>query len=410
MLCGAVAVAAAAAADPPPNTLAAALELAWRLHPEAAALDAREQEARAAQELAAGILPGPAALSVGHANDRFNRNRGQQEWELELAAPLWLPGQQAARADEALSHVDELAAKRTALRWELAGELREAWWALAAARQTQALALRRLDTARALEQDVRRRYQAGELSRIDANLAQSEVLAAQAESVEAEAALLQSEQALRLLTGAQPPSELAEETPAPAPRTNPREESRELAVALHPPLHPHLAAAAAAARSARARLKATEATARAAPELALRVQRERDDFNEAYANRLGVKLTLPFASPPQRRRETAAAQAELERAEAEMRRAAARWPLEKQRAQHAVEAAERQFLSAQVRQAFGADNLSLTEMAFALGESDLATLLRMRAAAYDAHAALDRQRVARAAAISRLNQTLGVTP
>ena len=404
MLCGAVGV--AAAADPPTNTLAAAMELAWRLHPEAAALEAREQGARAAQELAAGVLPGPAALSFGHANDRFNRNRGKQEWELELAAPLWLPGQQAARADEALSHVDELAARRAALRWELAGELREAWWALAAARQTQALALRRLDTARALEQDVRRRYQAGELSRIDANLAQSEVLAAQAESVEAEAMLLQSEQTLRLLTGAQPPTELAEEAPAPVPRTNPREESREpIAV-----LHPHLAAAAAAVRSARARLKATEATARAAPKLALRVQRERGDFNEEYANRLGIELTLPFASTPQRRRETAAAQAEVERVEAEMRRAAARWPQEKQRAQHALEAAERQLLLAQVRQAFGADNLSLSEKAFALGESDLATLLRMRATAYDAHAALDRQRVARAAAISRLNQSLGVTP
>jgi cobalt-zinc-cadmium efflux system outer membrane protein len=120
---------------------------------------------------------------------------------VELRRRLWLPGQKAAREAEAASRIDEAAAKRVALRWELAGVLREAWWALAAARNVNALAARRLATARALEADVRRRYTVGELSRIDANLAQAEVLAASAEQAETETALLQAEQALRTLTG-----------------------------------------------------------------------------------------------------------------------------------------------------------------------------------------------------------------
>ena len=65
---------------------------------------------------------------------------------------------------------------------------------------------------------------------------------------------------------------------------------------------------------------------------------------------------------------------------------------------------------AQERRQLSAENLRLSEKAFSLGESDLATLLRIRAAAFDAEAFLDRQRVARAAAISRLNQALGVLP
>ncbi|MBK6639009.1 MAG: TolC family protein [Rhodocyclaceae bacterium] len=56
------------------------------------------------------------------------------------------------------------------------------------------------------------------------------------------------------------------------------------------------------------------------------------------------------------------------------------------------------------------DNLALAEKSFALGESDLTTLLRIRAAAFDAEAFHDRQRIARALALSRLNQTLGVVP
>jgi cobalt-zinc-cadmium efflux system outer membrane protein len=221
--------------------LTQALEQAWRLHPQAAALEAREAEARAAQDIAAGLTPEPGSVSIGSRNDRLNRNLGKQEYEVELAAPLWLPGQKAARETEAASRIDEASAKRVALRSELAGELRDAWWTLAAARNAKALAARRLDTARALEADVRRRYQVGELSRIDANLAQSEVHAAGADLIETEATLLQAEQALRTLTGTTAPQDMTEEvattrrTPLAAPET-----------------HPLLAAAAAASRSARA--------------------------------------------------------------------------------------------------------------------------------------------------------------
>ena len=76
----------------------------------------------------------------------------------------------------------------------------------------------------------------------------------------------------------------------------------------------------------------------------------------------------------------------------------------------AVQATERQLVMAAERHALSAENLLLTERAFSLGESDLATLLRVRAAAYDAEAFFSRQRVARAAAQSQLNQSLGVLP
>jgi outer membrane protein TolC len=165
---------------------------------------------RAAQDIAAGLTPEPGSVSFGSIGDRLNRNQGKQEYEVELATSLWLPGQRAAREAEASSRIDEASGRRAALRLELAGELRDAWWALAAARNAKELAVRRLDTARALEADVRRRYTVGELSRIDANLAQGEVHAAGAELIESEATLLQAEQALRTLTGAVAPEDMAE--------------------------------------------------------------------------------------------------------------------------------------------------------------------------------------------------------
>lgn len=93
-----------------------------------------------------------------------------------------------------------------------------------------------------------------------------------------------------------------------------------------------------------------------------------------------------------------------------MLRTQTRVRLDAERAQRNLQSAERQFALAQERRQLSAENLRLAEKAFVLGESDLTTLLRIRSAAFDADAFSDRQRVARAAAISRLNQSMGVLP
>ncbi|MHB1428676.1 MAG: TolC family protein [Rhodocyclaceae bacterium] len=390
------------AAETPKSGLAIAVEQAWRLNPQAAGLDAREAEARAAQDIAAGLTPEPGSVSIGNLNDRFNRNQGKQEYEVELAVPLWLPGQKAAREAEAASRIDEAVARRSAVRLEVSGELREAWWALATARSARILAARRLETARALETDVMRRYKVGELSRIDANLAQTETHAASAELVETEATLLQAEQAVQTLIGSPAPKILDEESPTTRRIVGESGDSAET--------HPLLTSTAAVARSARARVQVADESRRAAPELALRVVRERGDFAEAYSNSVGIKLKIPFSSGSQVRRETSAAQAEANQADAELLRTQTRVRLDAERAQRNLQAAERQLAMAQERRQLSAENLRLAEKAFSLGESDLATLLRIRAAAFDADAFFDRQRVARAAAISRLNQAQGVLP
>lgn len=374
--------------------LAEVVEQAWQRHPLAAGLDARDAEARAVRERAGSLTPEPGSVTLGNLNDRQGRNLGKQEWEVELAVPLWLPGQRDARAAEADSRLSETAARRAVIRLDIAGEVRDAWWSVATARTAHALALRRLETARALDAAVQKRYQAGDLSRIDANLAQGERLAAEAELMDTQAVLQQAEHAFKLLTGREAPADVNEEVPATA-GTN---------------LHPQLALAAAVASSARARVKLADEFRRAAPELALRVVNSRDAFNESYANTVGVKLKIPFSSGPQVRRESSAAQADVEQSDAEMRRTELRVQLEAERARLLLAALDRQSNMAQERRRLAADNLELAEKSFALGESDLASLLRIRASAFEAESLHERQRLSRAAAISRLNQSLGVLP
>ena len=56
------------------------------------------------------------------------------------------------------------------------------------------------------------------------------------------------------------------------------------------------------------------------------------------------------------------------------------------------------------------ENLALIQKSFSLGESDLFTLLRARAAAFEAEQSNNQQTIAQALARARLNQAQGVLP
>jgi len=152
------------------------------------------------------------------------------------------------------------------------------------------------------------------------------------------------------------------------------------------------------------------ATRRAPPELALWAARNRGERNEPFDNALGVKLKIPFASEARQRLADAEALADADGADAQLARLSQWLRGEAEAARQAWVAAQRQDELAVERQRFTRNTLALTEQAFALGERDLATMLRARAAAFDAEAARERQRIAIGAAQSHVLQVEGVLP
>lgn len=378
------------------QTLSQALEQAWSRHPQAVAQNARKAQTQAKADLAGGLTPAPPSLSLSNLSDRFNANTGKNEWEVELSVPLWLPGQRATRLVESDSAAVEVEARGHALRLQLAGELREAWWAISGARLAVELAQRRAESARALESDIMRRFKVGELARLDANLAQNERLAAENELLESQSALRQAEQVYQLLTGTDAPTRLAEEAPANLVDAE--------------PVHPELTAAQAVAQLAQARLNVAEKNRRDAPELAVRLMRDRGEFNTPYANSLGIKLTVPFSSSARIRQESSAALADVTQAQAELAQIRQRKVLEKAKARVDFEVAQQQLAKAKERLALTLDTLRLAEKAFSHGESDLSGLLRARSSQFEAEAIFNRQQIAFFANVSRLNQSFGVLP
>ena len=349
------------------QTLADALERALARHPVALSAAPRAEAADALIEAAESLTPRPLSASLATLNDRLGANRGRQEWELEIAAPLWLPRQQNAQKALGASTREEVRASQRALRLQLAGELREAWWAVAAARNGEQLAERRARTAASLEADVVRRSKAGELARVDANLASSERLDAQAALATAHSERLQAEEAFHALSAMDAPEMLIPER-------------AELPSNAAPAVHPQIAADRAAAQLARDRVAFADATQREAPELALRVVCERGARGESYGSALALKLTVPFSLGPRARQESAAARAELAQAEGQVALQERKLLQETGRARRELATGQKQLQLARERLALSNDTLDLAEKSFSLAQSDLPASLRARAA------------------------------
>lgn len=379
-----------------PITLAQAFDMAWQRSPAARALPSRAAQARARSQMADAWTPTPAKVSLGALSDRLYNSTGWREWEAEVAVPLWLPGQREAQQALSTAQQQVLDTQTVAHRLELAGAVREAWWRLAAAANAKALAQGRLNWAQSLLADVERRWKAGELARTDANIARTEVQMADSEAIEAVRGEAQARRAWSLLTGVLPPTALQEEAQAmadAAPESNPR-----------------LLALDSLATSLRARVRLLDKSQREAPELSLRALREQSSSSDPVGNAIGIKLSIPLSSTPRVASEGAEIGAELAEAEAQAQQLRQQLRLDLESSRQDLDIAKRQLVLADARSALATDALQLLQRSFELGETDLATLLRARSAAFDAQAERERQRIARASAISQLNQALGVLP
>jgi len=387
----------AMAADPAPvaRDLHDALQLAWRVNPQAQALEARRNEVLARRGTAAALLPYAPAASASYRSDQLTGNAGQREFDAELGLPLWLPHEQATRLGLVDAEQAELDAAAAALRLAIAGELRDALWAAALAENETQLARERLQAAAALEQDVARRVDAGYLATTDLLLAQGETLTARGALLDREAQLAQARRSYALLSGgADLPAASTEAT-----RETPPPES-----------HPALRAAHSVIVLATARVRVAAKAQRENPELALFARNERAGAADPYSNSVGVKVRLPLDSAAYRQPAVAAAQTELTQAEAEYRLQQQRVAADTSRAQQDLDYALQHVELAQKQQAYGAENLKLVQKAFDLGERDLPTLMRARAAAQQADLALAQKTIALARARANLNQAQGILP
>jgi cobalt-zinc-cadmium efflux system outer membrane protein len=140
-------------------------------------------------------------VTLGHVTDQVIVNKRQRATVGELALPLWLRGEGTATEQLVDAELLRIDAQIAEAKLKIAGEVREALYAVALADGEVKLADQRVETARALEADVARRERAGEVAVLEHDLARGELFDAQAKARKRRADLATAQANMMALTG-----------------------------------------------------------------------------------------------------------------------------------------------------------------------------------------------------------------
>lgn len=395
------------APDPAAWSLRALFDHAWQRQPEAQAQPLRQQAAEATRLAAQRWTAEPPALQLQTRTDRPGSQQGQREIEIGVAAPLWLPGERARSAALGDAQWQQVQSQQRAAQWQLAGQVRQAWWDWQRARSDLALAQERLHSARQLAADVQRRWQAGDLARTDVLQARAVVAQAEAAQAEAQGAL----QAARAALSAWVPPQGSAPGAHPPPQEGQAEPLADAAAAQAVlDTHPALAQAQAQAQVARHTAELAAVQRRANPELSVAATRGRDQAGERYRQSVTLGLRIPLGDNALAQAKEAAAQADALELETRLQRERERLAQDLHAAQARAAAAQAQSDAAARHAALAQETLGHVDKAFRLGEADWPTRLRAEQDAAQAQRQLARARIDAAAAVSALRQALGLLP
>lgn len=389
-------VAPALRAEPIPPTLPAVIQAGVARAPDMPISEAIRGQGRAIRDQASSLFADDPALMLRHETDAANSDTGYRQWEGGLAMPMWLPGQRDRRYKVADATERQADAFGRLYAWQVAGTLRELLWSIRIAEAELELARNALHSAQALEANVARRVQAGELARTDLILARKETLARDIELASAQSARDMQLQHYQHLTGLSVlPVDIAEIA---------------MTGSEIPEDHPALRSVQETLARAGAERERIRGERRANPVLTVGGKADRPATGLGYDNALFVELNLPLGS----KRQAGVRNADAERSYAEALAALNRTQMELEHelhtafadqalATHAAQLAERQ-------NTLAAESLQLMQRAFELGESDLFTLLQTRSQALTAERDFKVRRLEQGRAAARINQALGAIP
>ena len=389
---GIAAIALGLSAHSSAATLKDALDHAWATQAQTARNVQYDAQVSASQTW----VPEPPTLSISGRSDQIDTNNGLREWEAEISQPVWLVGQRERAQAVARSERDASMQRFSAARWQLAGELREAWWEVRLAEAEKNEAERKLKETTQLEADVLRRVKAGDLAPYDLNQARSSLISAKAEALRASTVVARSKQQFHALSnGAELPD--VPETPVTGDAD---------VISRHPLLTSNTAATIAA----QAKLQQVSGDTRNAPEIGLTLTRERGNYTEPYQNLAKFTLKIPFGSESRNQPRITAANADLIEAQLMTEQIQRKLDATIASSRLELEQSQQTILILQERLQLAEQSFAWVEKSFRAGQLDLPTRLKAEADLASARLSLARAKLEVARAISRYNQAAGVLP
>ena len=389
---------APAHAQAPPITASAETPFAFNF---AVARDAEiagaEAELRAAQQRARSVgvfFEGAPSATLSYRDDRRGAGLGFREYEAEVSAPIFLPGERGAAQRAAAAQRDAAQARLELARLDLASRVRTAWWDRERAQVSLQMARRQAADVADLVAATRRLTEAGVQARLD--LVQVEALAAEAEgaAIAAEADFAAADAAWRALVGEDAPAFVDRAVPAGAELSE----------------HPLVRLRQAEQAYGEAAAQQAALAGFPSPEVGLLARRERGAFGQDEDDSFGVMVRVPLGRDPGTGAAAAEARAIAVRARAALAQDERNLEGQLATARSRLVAAERALGAAQQRQASLAEALALAERGRREGALGFIEFLRARSALAEAERAAALAVIDVASAQSALAQALGILP
>jgi outer membrane protein TolC len=371
------------------------LEKTFVRNPMQTTLQSREFIVNARNFAANTMLPSSPAVNVLHQNDVLGSGRGEHEWQAELELPVWLPNQRNNRLKVAEATQSNVSAGRESLKLQVAGLVRDTLWDVAINENSHALAMNKYELASKLQQDVEKRYTAGEMAKTDAMLAQQETLRAEKEQLRSEAELMHARHRYYLLTGLR-------EIPA-----NFEEVQSALEDYSQSSIWTEAQSKVGLAETERS---LAQVESRENLQFLVNLRSTKGPFDNLSNESVGVKIRIPFGG--ESRAAPIKAAAELGVGQALTERETLRNALETMmhEAEHNLNVSRAELDIVTKQFDIAKKSSELAQKAFQLGETDLVSLIRIQAQTYEAERAYTTRKIQVQWDIARYNQAVGVLP
>lgn len=394
-----------------PTPLKVLFDEAWQRQPEARAYSTRLESLQARERVSQSLLPKPLTLEVAGKAERSGSNTnfgagGTGEYIVGFAIPLWLVGERSSAMALSNAESQRLIKTQASIQLRLAARLRFVFWDFELARINGELAENRFQNAKALSQDVQRRYKAGDLSKADLLQAESAAANAEAALAESQANLILAKQNLRSVIGRdvtpdllKPAKRYGEALPALPKNFVDLDQS-------HPVIQDLIAQVEVASKAT----ALAQAQTRQNPVLQLITTNGRPEVGAPNQQSILLGIRIPFGSANQMQAQQFASRANQIESEE-------RLVLERERALGELDASKAQVESAQIRLTaakrraqLSSETRTFFDKSFKFGESDLPSRLRIELEATDAAKQAAQAEIAYLASVSALRQALGLLP
>lgn len=376
-------------------SIAEAFQLALAQQPWTLAASERQRELQSREALADSWLADSPTVASGL---KAGNRESARELEVEISAPIATASRRSLQLASVRGESSVYTANLAQLSLKLAGEVRDAYWAVQLAASELVLADDEVKRSEVVAADSARRTAAGDSARVDTLQAELNVQTLRSTRVEVEQRLLAARQVLRGLIGEAASGGLSD-----------RPEARDGSAQQIRDEHPALLLATQTSQLARAKLSEASGLTNGAPTVSFALTNERSNGGgNASTARIGI--SVPFGGSQRAAPRIAQAGAELAEAQASIPLLRRQLQAEAASAQAAVTSAERRISALTERERLANEVATLYAKAYRLGELDLPTRLRAEGERANANLALSRARIELKHAISRANQSLGLLP